>query len=310
MLSNQDQISDTVAFTQFIKKNLRLLSFCGLIGAILGLALGFILPKEYRSKANVYPPSSPSTEAIIDNPNFGYDVEADRLIQIFQSNGVRDSVIKKFDLLKYYELEKSDAEWLDKLTRYYKRDFSFERSTSMSVILTAQTKDPELSAGIVNYMIEVADLIREDIYKQNIRIARNNALSDFEMQKSKTDSALKQLVWLLKENGLNSMALLASNAQISLDLEKLSSGSRDVNFEIGAGIIAFKTLRDRLNEFESRLIRVDKALSNPIPKLYVIDKAEARYKKVFPSKFLLSLTGLIAGVVITAIVIFARKTLG
>lgn len=313
MLSEQEQKADTAAFGKFVRSYSKQIALYALIGAILGFGTALLLDKEYLSVANVYPPSTPAIEYNIDNPNFGYDVEADRLIQIMQSNDVRDSVVKKFDLLKYYNLNKEDADWLDALTLQYKKDVRFERTASMSVLIKAQTTDPVLSAQIVNYIIEMADLIREKLYKQNIKIAYQNALAEQELQKSIMDSAQQHLALNLRKNNLSSLLILASNSQVSIDIEKFNSvKTDDSNLALGSEMIAFKSIRDRFNDADVRLVKINKVLTNPTPKLYIIDKAEPCFRKNFPSITLCIAFGMIisCGTFITIILIrrfFANK---
>jgi uncharacterized protein involved in exopolysaccharide biosynthesis len=220
----------------------------------------------------------------VDNPNFGYDVEADRLIQIFTSREIRDSVINRFDLLNYYELDKADEDWMDQLVKKYRNDIKFERTAYMSIVVSAQTKDPFMSAEIVNYIIEVTNKVREKIYKQNLSVAYKKAYEEFNKQKNTTDSTLA----LLKDGGrdmdMAGLALLAPNAQLNLNFDKISgikSGADNISFAVH--LIDYKHQLDRLNESESRLYKTRKMLNSPIPSVYIIDRAEASHKKVFPS---------------------------
>jgi capsular polysaccharide biosynthesis protein len=284
MISDTEQTGDTIQLVKFLKKNLKMLFFYAVAGGALAFVLTFFMPKLYKSTGVVYPPSNPSIENSIDNPNFGFDIEADRLIQIFQSNALRDSVTQKFDLLSYYEIKKEDPEYFDKYIKKYKNDITFERSSSMSILISARTKDPELSANIVNYIIGVIDNIRENIYKQNIRMTWEHAEAEYNEQKSKTDSLQKLIMAGLSANNLNSLLLLASNSQISIDLEKLNASEKNkIDPKLGGEIFAFKNANERFKESESRLIKLKKILTTPVPKLFVIDRAKAHYQKVSPS---------------------------
>ncbi|MCE3260837.1 MAG: hypothetical protein K0S12_2478 [Bacteroidetes bacterium] len=308
MITEKEQQQDTYLLGVFLKRNKKLLIVSGLAGALLGLLSAILLPKEFKSVAVVFPPSAPSVEASIDNPNFGYDVEADRLIQIFHSNEVRDSVVKLFQLYSYYDLDPAKNESKDELIKKYQRDIRFERTPSMSIVLSAQTKTAELSSGILNYIIEVTDKVREKIYKQNLRTSFNNALVEFDQQKFKADSLQAILTKKLKENNLNSLIILASNAQISIDMDKLSSKQTDTSgLSIGSDIISYKNLTDRLKESEGKLLRLRKILNTPVPRLFVIDRAEPRYKKVFPSLASFTITGAIAGLVIMIIILIVKN---
>ena len=153
MLSNQEQKNELYQFLEFISSNKKRFLLVIIICAFLSGGLTFFIPKEYRSTAIIFPPAGLSLDYNVDNPNFGYDIEADRLLQILQSSQIRDSIISKFNLVEYYKLDKSEKEWLFKLNKKYRRDVTFNRTQYMSILVSAQTTDPEMSSNIVNYIL-------------------------------------------------------------------------------------------------------------------------------------------------------------
>ncbi|MCE3229377.1 MAG: hypothetical protein K0S32_3928 [Bacteroidetes bacterium] len=308
MISDSEQQKDTYLLTRFIRKNFKSLALFAIIGAAIGLTTALFIPKEYKSTAIVFPPSAPSVESSIDNPNFGYDVEADRLIQILHSNEVRDSVVKLFDLYSYYELDHQKNENKDELIKKYRSDIRFERTPSMSIVLSAQTRSAELSADILNYIIAVTDKVREKIYKQNLITSFQNAQQEYNEQKIKMDSMQFVLTKKLKDNNLNSLIILASNAQISIDMDKLSTSRGDASgLSIGSDIISFKNVTERLKESEGKLLRLKKILNTPVPKLFVIDHAEPRFKKAFPSYLIFTLAGAVFSVAVLLIILTIKR---
>jgi uncharacterized protein involved in exopolysaccharide biosynthesis len=312
MLSDNEQQNDTVLLTNFIRKNFRLLILITAAGGVLGLLVTFFIPKQYKSTGIVFPPSTPALESSIENPNFGFDIEADRLIQILQSNAMRDSVAGKFDLLKYYDLDADDPERMDKFIKKFKKDIQFERSSSMSILITARTREPELSSKIVNYIIKTADAVREKIYKQNILVSYEHAKEEYKQQKKQTDSVQEYLLMTLKANHLNSLILLASNSQISIDMDKLSEAQKNNNIssDLGSNIIAFKNMNERLRESESRLIRIRKILETPIPGLFVIDYAQPSYTRVSPSFLMNTLVSGLFALCAALVILLFRNSIG
>jgi capsular polysaccharide biosynthesis protein len=308
MLSDTEQRSDTKVFWDFLKTNFRTLFLYAIAGAAGAFLITCFIPKEYKSYGIVYPPSSTSIENSIDFPNFGYDVEADRLMQIFESREIRDSVIKKFDLENYFEIKRSRADWHDELVKRYYKNITLERTTSMAVMLTARTKDPELSAAIVNFIINSADRFREKIYKKNIIPAYENAAIEYEIQKKKVDSAEVDLLAKLKESNLSSLLMLMSDAQISIDIDKLNAiSTASAHGGIGPEIIAFKSKYEVLKDSKSRMVRIRKSFTNPIPKIYVINYAEPQYKKISPSFTINMAIGAIFSLCMATIILLVRE---
>jgi uncharacterized protein involved in exopolysaccharide biosynthesis len=306
MITETEQKADFSAFIKFIRSHYLLLTVYALLGAGIGFTLTLLIPKEYKSYGIIYPPSSTSIDNSIDFPNFGYDLEADRLIQILGSNGIRDSVNKKFNLAEHFKITTENPEWLDNFTKLYYKHILFERSSSMSVIISTRTKDPVLSAQVVNYIISSVESLRERIYKKNIISAFENAKSDYDLQKNKVDSAEAVLIEVLKKNNLSS--LLMSDAQLMIDIEKLNASDLTGDQAgVGPQLILFKDMYDVLKEYKSRYLKIKKSYDNPIPKLFVINYAEPNYKKTSPSFLLNCLMASLFSLFVATVILFVRQ---
>ncbi|HEU4717860.1 MAG TPA: hypothetical protein VFU15_08495 [Bacteroidia bacterium] len=154
-------------FLEFFSRKGKRIGIVVLVALIAATALTFILPKEYRSQGIVFPANNNSVESIVDNPTVGYDLEADRLMQLLQSDAMFDSVQRHFHLADYFELDTAEPDWRDVLHLDYLKIVKFERTQYMSIVISAQTKKPELSAAIVNFIIDISDGMRNNLYKRN-----------------------------------------------------------------------------------------------------------------------------------------------
>ncbi|MBA2611933.1 MAG: hypothetical protein H0U95_08185 [Bacteroidetes bacterium] len=283
MFSQGEQKQESIQIVRFIQQNKKRLVLYPTIAIIISVIITFFIPKQYASSGIVFPPDHPSLDNNISNPNFGYDIEADRLLQILQSNTIMDSVAKKFDLFNYYELDKKDLDWRDKLTKEYKSDVQFERTAYMSIIISAQTKDPQLSADIVNYIIGITNRVREKLYKQNILTAYNKASEDFLIQKHIADSMLFKLKKDIEMLHISGLVLLAPSAHLNFDYVSKVNSDQPENINLGENILKYRHQLDRQNDFEGKFIRVKKIMEDPVPSIYVLDHAIVSYKKVLPS---------------------------
>jgi uncharacterized protein involved in exopolysaccharide biosynthesis len=306
MQETNEQLIETKEIKTFLFKYKYKLLRNAIIAAVLTAVTTFFIPKEYNSFGIVYPTSSPSLEISIENQNFGYDVESDRIIQILQSQIIKDSVSAKFNLIDYFEIDKNDIESRDKLSKKFKSCIQFERTNYMSVMISAQTKDPELSANIVNYIIDKVNERRELIYKQNVKLAYDKTLLEFNFQKHLTDSILSILKTDLETLNLSGLLVLASNTQLNLNDLSFKQNKLE-NINIGVNIINYRHQLDCQVDVENKLRKIKKTLDNPIPKLYVIDTAQPYYKKVFPSYSANVITAILLTLFFSTIVLFSRK---
>ena len=151
----------------YFYKNRKLFGIALVVGAVLGLSLTFFVPKKYLSTAIIYPYNSHTRGDLVVNPQFGFEVETEQLLQLLESKSMRDRTIEKFKLYEYYELDTNSKSWKAELAARYIEDVSFFRSKYLSVVIHATLKDPELAADIANFQVEEINDYRESIFKEN-----------------------------------------------------------------------------------------------------------------------------------------------
>jgi capsular polysaccharide biosynthesis protein len=303
MSSENKQKTEFEVLFQFLKRYRLPLFFVSFICAVVSAVISLMIPKEYISSAVVFPPASLSLDLSTENPNFGYDIEADRLLQILQSKEIRDSVIRRFNLADYYEIDRKALDWVSKTDRAYRKDVEFKRSTFMSIVISCQTKDPELSANIVNYILEMGDKVREKIYKQNVKLAYTKVQDEYNVEKAITDSLYTILKKRFSEEGVSGLLLLAPNAQLNFNLQQTTgkkSEASDVSL-LGAEILKYRFHFDRQNEYEMRLKRIGKMLEYPVSRIHILDSAEPNYRKTYPMVTLNVMVSFVLGFFFTSI---------
>ncbi len=282
MLNQESQDIEFKNVIEFILKNkFKFLVNCSIAIAV-SIIITFFIPNEYRSCGIIYPPSNNSLENSVENPNFGYDLEADRIIQLLQSQSIKDSVTTKFELYSYFEIDTTDLDARDQLTKKFLKAITFERTNYMSVAISARTEDPKLSANIVNYIIDKVNELREKIYKQNLMTANTIAQLEFEQQKRTADSLLAIVKTDLNKLNLSGLLVLATNAQLNFNELNIKQTSIE-NSYVGVNIINYRSQLERQREMEAKLFKLKKVYDNPIPKVYIIDRGMPSYKKVYPS---------------------------
>lgn len=308
MSMDTEQQNDVQAVFSFLRRHRRILLLVSLACAFLSGTISLMIPKEYESSAVVFPPAALSLDLSSENPNFGYDIEADRLNQILQSTEIRDSVIRKFNLAAYYEVDSTSTDWRERVNRRYRKDLSFKRTTFMSIVINSQTRDPELSANMVNYIIRMANAVREKLYKQNVRLAYTKSRDEYLAEKRMCDSIYSLLQKRFAREGISGLMLLAPSAQLDFNIGEMSkAGNRDTSQSLlGAEILKYRFHFDRQNEFEMKMKRIEKMLEYPIAQIHVLDYAEPVYRKSFPMVSLNVLVSTLLGFVLTCLYLILK----
>ncbi len=290
--------TETFEFIKFIIRYYKIFLLSTLSAVVLSIIVTFFIPKEYLSIGIVFPTSSNSLQAVVDNPMLGYDVEADRLMQIMESREMFELVSKKFNLVQKFDIDTTNTDWYDELRKEFDESVSFKRKLSMCIEIKAQTTDPVLSANIVNTIIEHVDNIRERIIKQNLMLAYNSFANEYNQKKRLVDSLVALISGkrdTFKDPQFN---IMLDNKMLNVSLSK-SSNKNSTQLELDINNYYYE--QSRLNDINSRYEKAKANAFGYIPKIYILDRANISYKKVFPS---FTLNALIAFFGIFLIVFF------
>lgn len=270
----------------FLFRNRKLFLSALLTGGILGVGITFFIPKKYLSTAIVYPYSAHTKADLMSNPQFGYELETEQLMQLMESKSMRDRTIEHFKLYKYYGMDTNEAGWRSELTLRYIKDITFFRSKYLSVIINVETRSPELSAKIANFQVSEVNNYRAKIFQQN----REDDLASVKQQLDKTTKlvdSMKTRIYAIKSN----KSQLVYNFMENLNNENYDA-SVFVNDPLLEEIIPTFIRTYNAREFLAEEYKNKKAqLETPLPSVYVVDSAYPSYRKNSPSMMINGFVG-------------------
>ena len=134
----------------------------------------FITPLD-KSTTVIYPTSSNSTSKVListtyqsdkDIMNFGEDEQTEQMLQVLNSNRVRDKVISRFNLMEHYNIKGSSKYPITKLNKLYDARIKFRRTEYNAVKITVLDPDPALAAQMANDIAEIYDSTMNQIQKE------------------------------------------------------------------------------------------------------------------------------------------------
>ena len=277
----------------FLFKYRKLFIVTVLLGGLLGGGISLYIPKKYLSTAIIYPPNSHSKD-LIANPQFGFEVETEQLMQLLESKSMRDRTVEAFKLYDYYEMDTTKHTWKSKLSLKYIGDVSFFRSKYLSVIINVKTEDPELSAKIANFQVSEVNDYREQIFEENRQAELKNSRSEWENAKKSVDS-LKQLIYEVKQGDNQLLYTFIEN--LNNDNFDASDFVDDSRLEplVEQYVYQYEQFNLARDAYEERKKQLGKAL----PSVYTVDTAEPSYEKVSPSLFMNAVIGALVFFMIT-----------
>ncbi len=284
--------SNEIKISHLLYKERKLLIFTVLLSIILGVVITFITPKKYAAHAIVYPPSSNTLSDVVNTPDFGFEIHADRLIQIFDSQTIKDSVVKKFDLMTYFELDTNEMGWRNKLNEKYAHTIKFSRTRYLSVVVSVTTEDPFMSANVANYILSLVNDVRSSILKENGYKAVEVYKAKMLAQQERVDSLLQQLYTAAEsENGANPLGnkhLTSINERNRTGnytpadgaIKSIATSEFDTKTEILISEYLFEN--DKLYSLKKEYSQAKEKLTTPIPDIYVVSEAAVDDHKVSP----------------------------
>jgi uncharacterized protein involved in exopolysaccharide biosynthesis len=157
----------------------------------------FIKPL-YKSTVVLYPATTNSISKGLLSENaydrsdplaFGEEEEAEQLLQLLNSDLIRNRIVEKYQLMAHYEIAPDDPFRQTKLHKRYESNIKFRRTEYMSVEISVLDTDPVMAAKIAN---EIAALL--DVTKNTIQLGQaRKALAIVEGQYNKKEAFIRSL---------------------------------------------------------------------------------------------------------------------
>lgn len=315
--------SNIVIFLYKWRKPLFIVMIVALIGSWFFSLPWFITPK-FKSTVIMFPASTNSvSKALLTENNqkgedlmsFGEDEQAEQLMQILNSNKIRDKVIRKFNLMEHYGIDSAARYKYSRLFDEYERNISFRRTPFMAVQITVYDTDPQLAAEIANTIAELLDSTKNDM--QHLRAIQG--LSIVEEEYKNLQSEVYIIVDSLVEIGklgvndveyqsqvLNQqMAIAIMNGNVNA--QKALQKRLDILGKYGGiymslkNALEFKT--EQLTLLQSRLKEAKVDAHENIPQKFIVSDAYKAEKKSYPIRWLVMLVSTISALFLTVIVI-------
>jgi hypothetical protein len=121
------------------------------------------------------------------------------MLQILNSDEIRETIIKKYNLIEHYKISSSDPYPMSQLYDQFKENITFSRTEFLSVRIEVLDIDPQMAADIANDISSLLDSMKTKIQHERA----NEALKIIETSYFDKMSELKQ-----KEDSLQNLRTL------------------------------------------------------------------------------------------------------
>lgn len=290
------------------------LAVIAVLSALLALILSapFVIKPKFKSSALVYPSNIMP---------YSDESESEQMLQWLLSKDIKDSVIKKFDLAKHYEIDTNYKYYYSTMMYLYNENVKINKTQWESIEIEVTDTDPVLAYNMVNAIIDFCNLKIRNIHRSKYLEVVKSLEWSLNERKQELDSVESALANLRKDFGLFDYE--SQSKEITKGFLKTYDGaggsrpSRDVmemkaNFEKKAGDLAVLTQRreDIMNisaEFE---LKYDMAVYDAEKKftfLNIITSPTIADKKSYPVRWLIVMYSVVAAMFFSVVVISVKE---
>lgn len=158
---------------EYRKSVLIILALAALLAVFFSSPL-FIKPL-YKSTTILYPTSSNSKSKVLlsttfqankDLLEFGESEQTEQMLQVLNSNHIRDKVIERYHLMEHYQIKPTEKYPYTRLNKLYDNRIKFRRTEYNAVKITVLDTDPKLAAQIANDIAELFDTTMNSMQRE------------------------------------------------------------------------------------------------------------------------------------------------
>ncbi|MBK9292601.1 MAG: hypothetical protein IPM52_13395 [Bacteroidetes bacterium] len=302
--------------------------------AIVTIALSYIFTSPwfitplYKSTVILYPTSTNSISRVLlssspstnkDLLEFGEDEQTERMLQILNSNKIRDRIIEKYNLLEHYRIPAGSRFRMTRLHETYESRIKFRRTEYMAVKITVLDHDPQLASDIANDIAELFDstmnAMQKEVAVKAFRIVENEYNNQREYVRQMEDS-----LNAIRRMGVHDYESQAEmiNQQLAIEIARNNQAGVKALYQKlellsqYGGI--YVSLRDMLEHERKQLslikTKYDEAkvdATENIPHKFVVSSAFPAERKSYPIRWLIALIALFSTLFLALIILILTE---
>lgn len=190
----------------FLYNKRKILIVVGLSAIVLSSIVSFLIPPKFKATVILFPSSTSSiSKALLaenqlgsknDIMQFGEEEDAEQLLQILNSDEIRNKIIEKYDLMQHYKIDPAGEFKNTELINEYSDNISFKRTEFMSVKIEVLDGNPQIAANIANDIAALLDTVKN-------RMQKIRANQGFNIVAKEYQNILNEIK--IKEDSLNAL---------------------------------------------------------------------------------------------------------
>ena len=311
------------------QRPLLIVTSVAIIASIIFSSSFFITPK-FKSTVILYPAASNaiSKALLTENPSatddilkFGEEEETEQMLQILNSNKIRDKIIAKYRLIEHYDISQNSTFKNTLLYAEYDQNITFRRTEFMAIKITVLDKDPQMAADIANDITALLDSTKNDMQQERAQKAYLIVKEKYFKLRDEIQT-MEDSLKVLREYGVIDYETQAEMINQQLAIELAHGNSAAINrLQAKLDVLAkyggsYVSIRDAL-EYEKKQLSMLKAkyeeaktdAEQVLPTKFVVNSAYKAEKKTYPIRWIIVLITTVSAFLLTIVVILIIENL-
>jgi uncharacterized protein involved in exopolysaccharide biosynthesis len=296
--------------------------------AVVSAGMSLVMKERYKSTVTMFATQQHSFgEQLLEDVKkedvlaYGEEEDAERLMQILNSDAIRNKIIEDFDLWTVYDIPRDSKGARSKIGREYNENVTARITRFGSIEVAVLDEKPDRARDMANSVAAYADSVSNAIRNERARDAfqyAESSLRTLEAELKVLEDSMSVLQQLGVYNYEDQVAALTEQygtaiatghpdraQKIKENLEFLSKYGtlhHKLESEIEGAYEKLAVLRKRYD-----LIKID--IESNLPAKFIVDAATAADKKSFPIRWLIVVMSTASAFVFTVIFLLIADTL-
>ncbi|MBP6642444.1 MAG: hypothetical protein KA186_05120 [Flavobacteriales bacterium] len=321
---------DSFDLIQFLWSNRRTILIVTAFGAVVGLIAAFVITPTYKSEVIMFPAvtNSASKSLLSENATgrddilaLGDDGDSEQLIQVLNSDKIRERTTEKFGLYDVYEIDEDSKHRNTELQESFEDHISFARTKFSSVRIRVMDIDPVRAAGIANFIADEVDTVWKEMVHE--RADKGVLLVEGKLRQLEQEmQVMTDSMGVLRNLGVHDYHTQTERFNEYLGAAIVKGDQRAIReLEERFAVLAryggpYITLQDQLNQdakrinvLRSKLEQAQVDLESDLPHKFVVSSAKPADRKHAPVRSLVVIGSTLSAFLLSLLLIVVQQTI-
>ncbi len=314
---------ESLNLIDYIIKRFKLFVIVGLVAFIGSAIVSLLITPKYKSEVTMFPTASGSLSQTLLSMNtagragilaFGEEEETERILQILNSDFIRDRIIESYNLVSHYEID-PDAKFARTLVyQAFNSNVDFKRTAYMAIEISVLDEDPVMAANIANDIAALVDTAINNMRRKRAQSALELVTQEYQRVDS-METFYRDSMNILREMGVHDYErsverLTEGYANALIDNNRGAVGQIqeriDLYSQYGDNYVNVREhlymWRDRKRDLQTKVSEAELEAKQALSHTYIIDSAYPAEKKAYPVRSLIVIISTFSAVFISLII--------